>query len=100
MRAGVTQADERRRPRTPGPSPNGRGETAGGRPRTPGLSPRGRGEPGGPLDARDRGAELGPTAVGNRQLARMMAVEDLDGVVVGLIADQRTDDDQLVHHAR
>jgi hypothetical protein len=30
----------------------------------------------------------------------MMAVEHLDGVVIRLIADQRADDGQPVHHAR
>ena len=35
-----------------------------------------------------------PAGVG---LLGMVAVEDLDGIVVGLVADQRADHDQLVH---
>ena len=48
------------------------------------------------LQLRDDRAELRPAAR-RRRLARMVAVEDLDGVVIGLVADERADDDELVH---
>ena len=70
VRAGVAEADERRHRRI-----------------------------GRPLQLGDRRAELRPAA-GRRRLLRVVAVEDLDGVVVGLVADQRADDDELVHHPR
>ena len=67
VRAGVTQADERR---------DARIDRA--------------------LQLGDRGAELRPAA-GRRRLPGVVAVVDLDRVVVGLVADQRADDDELVH---
>ena len=67
VRAGVAQADERRDARIDRP-----------------------------LQLRHRGAELRPTAARGR-LAGVVAVVHLDGVVVGLVADQRADDDELVH---
>ncbi len=51
------------------------------------------------LEFRHRGAELWPTAGGSR-LAWMMSVENLTGIVLALVADQRADYDQLFHDPR
>ena len=59
VRAGVAEADERRRRTIDGA-----------------------------LHLGDGRAELRPAAIGDRGLARMMAVEHLLGVVIGLIADE------------
>src|SRR5262249_48683420 len=45
----------------------------------------------------DHGTELRPAA-GRDRLARVMPIEDLDRIMITLVAYERADDDEFVHH--